>query len=215
MPGREHAKRVAGNVTGLRRPGREVLAHLVRARNPEMFHFADDGETANNPKWPLVIYRSPVILRSDFDPAAIFEELFASNSWGDSWRDGIYDFLHFHTQRHEALGIARGDRSGCVRGRERRTGAAGGRRRRDPSCGNRPQTHRSQWRPPGRWRLSTKFRRLRPAETRRTGASPDKKPHCHGSQAERRSGLRRRWPPDLALAIGRPISSIRVDFALP
>jgi uncharacterized protein YjlB len=55
-----------------------------------------------------VIYRSPVDLRGEFDPAAIFEDLFASNGWTESWRDGVYEFLHFHTRTHEALGIARG-----------------------------------------------------------------------------------------------------------
>ena len=104
----EEAKRIAEKVTGLRRPDRAVLSDLVRARKPNVFHFADDGETPNNPDWPLVIYRSPVALSGDFDPAAIFEELFASNGWNESWRDGVYDFLHFHTHRNEVLGIARG-----------------------------------------------------------------------------------------------------------
>lgn len=109
MPALEQAKRIAEKVTGLKRPGRDGVSQLVRARKAQGFAFADDGETPNNPNWPLVIYRSPVALRSDFDPAAIFEDLFASNSWTDSWRDGVYDFLHFHTQRHEVLGIARGN----------------------------------------------------------------------------------------------------------
>jgi uncharacterized protein YjlB len=56
----------------------------------------------------MILYRSPVRLPDRFDPAAIFEELFASNGWEDSWRDGMYDFLHFHTHTHEVLGIARG-----------------------------------------------------------------------------------------------------------
>ena len=42
------------------------------------------------------------------DPAAIFERAFAEHGWGDGWRNGIYDFLHFHTRTHEVLGIARG-----------------------------------------------------------------------------------------------------------
>ena len=32
----------------------------------------------------------------------------AAHGWGDGWRNGIYDFLHFHTRTHEVLGIARG-----------------------------------------------------------------------------------------------------------
>ena len=45
----------------------------MRARKPNLYRFKDDGETPNNPKWPLLIYRSPVDLRGEFDPAAIFE----------------------------------------------------------------------------------------------------------------------------------------------
>jgi uncharacterized protein YjlB len=56
-----------------------------------------------------VIYRNAVMLLGSFDPAAVFEEIFAANHWRDSWRDGIYDFLHFHTMTHEVLGIARGN----------------------------------------------------------------------------------------------------------
>ncbi|MFO1187996.1 MAG: cupin, partial [Alphaproteobacteria bacterium] len=42
------------------------------------------------------------------DPAAVFEKLFASHRWGESWRNGVYDFVHYHSQIHEVLGIARG-----------------------------------------------------------------------------------------------------------
>ena len=109
MPAPEEAKRVAEKLTGGKRPGREALPRLVRARKPNLFCFKDDGETPNHPKWPLVMYRSPVNVRGNFDCAAIFEDLFASNGWADSWCDGVYDFLHFHTHRHEVLGIARGE----------------------------------------------------------------------------------------------------------
>jgi uncharacterized protein YjlB len=39
----------------------------------------------------------------------VFEELFESNQWGDSWRDGLYDYVHYHSRIHEVLGIARGE----------------------------------------------------------------------------------------------------------
>jgi uncharacterized protein YjlB len=48
------------------------------------------------------------------------EDLFESNGWADSWRDGIYDYLHYHSRIHEVLGIARGSakvRLGGDRGR--------------------------------------------------------------------------------------------------
>ena len=38
----------------------------------------------------------------------MFEDLFEANGWGNTWRDGIYDYVHYHSQIHEVLGIARG-----------------------------------------------------------------------------------------------------------
>lgn len=46
--------------------------------------------------------------------------MFVRNGWGDSWRNGIYDYLHYHSRIHEVLGIARGSakvRLGGDRGR--------------------------------------------------------------------------------------------------
>jgi uncharacterized protein YjlB len=74
----------------------------------QAFRFEDDGETPNNPRLPLVVYRAAVNLAGEHDPAAPFERAFARHGWGDGWRNGIYSFLHFHTATHEVLGIARG-----------------------------------------------------------------------------------------------------------
>ena len=74
----------------------------------QAFRFEDDGETPNNPRLPLVVYRAAVNLAGEHDPAAPFERAFARHGWSDGWRNGIYPFLHFHTATHEVLGIARG-----------------------------------------------------------------------------------------------------------
>jgi uncharacterized protein YjlB len=55
----------------------------------------------------LLVYKSAVRLPETLDPAAVFEELFESNGWGDSWRDGIYDRVHYHSRIQEVLGISR------------------------------------------------------------------------------------------------------------
>lgn len=104
----ERAKYTIEKATGLGRPALDELPGLIRKRKPQVFRFGDDGETPNNPVFPLVHYRSPVLLCDAYDPAGIFEVIFAANGWTDSWRNGIYDFLHFHTRTHEVLGVARG-----------------------------------------------------------------------------------------------------------
>jgi uncharacterized protein YjlB len=104
----ESVKEKIEKMTGRKRPSREDLRDAVRSRKPNSFHFQDDGIVPNNPKLPFILYRSPVILAGDFDPAAVFEELFARNGWRDSWRNGIYDYVHYHSRTHEVLGVARG-----------------------------------------------------------------------------------------------------------
>ena len=100
----EDLKAAGEKITGLAKPGNVI----PRKRQPHTFRFRDDGQTPNNPHFPLLIYRSPVRLDPACDPAAIFETLFAAHGWTDGWRNGIYDFNHFHTGTHEVLGIARG-----------------------------------------------------------------------------------------------------------
>ena len=83
---------------------RQIQPRLVE---PITFLFKDDGETPNNPRLPLILYRDAVDV-SGRDPAAAFEAIFERNGWGWGWRNGIFDFRHFHLRAHEVLGIARG-----------------------------------------------------------------------------------------------------------
>src|SRR5437868_250293 len=104
----EDARKLAEKTTGWRRPERKELTALVRTREPRLFRFEDDGVVPNHPRWPLVVYRNAVKLPEALDPAAVFEGLFAQNGWSDSWRNGVYDYLHYHSRIHEVMGVARG-----------------------------------------------------------------------------------------------------------
>jgi uncharacterized protein YjlB len=68
--------------------------------------FGDDGLVPNNPM-PFLVYKGVVAVQNDH-PEKTIERLFGANGWGDVWRNGIYDYLHYHSTVHEALGIARG-----------------------------------------------------------------------------------------------------------
>jgi uncharacterized protein YjlB len=73
---------------------------------PLSFVFGDDGLVPNNPM-PFLVYKQAVAV-DDAHPEKTIEGLFGANGWGDMWRNGVYDYLHYHSTVHEALGIARG-----------------------------------------------------------------------------------------------------------
>jgi uncharacterized protein YjlB len=68
--------------------------------------FDDDGVVPNS-RWPLVVRQGAVTPDAD-DRAATFERVFAKNGWTNSWRDGVFDYHHYHSTAHEVLGIASG-----------------------------------------------------------------------------------------------------------
>lgn len=84
---------------------RDVVAQPAMA---QAFHFKDDGIVPNHPAWPFLFYRAAVRFSDASDPASVFEDLFHRNGWGGTWRNGVYPYTHYHSQIHEALGVARG-----------------------------------------------------------------------------------------------------------
>lgn len=104
----EDIKKTAESLTGLARPGPRQAQAAVRDRKAGTWLFKDDGLVPNNPAWPVIRYRGAVNLKAAPDPAAVFEVLFAAHGWKDSWRDVVYDYLHYHSDQHEVLGFARG-----------------------------------------------------------------------------------------------------------
>jgi uncharacterized protein YjlB len=116
----QDVKKSAQRITGWQRPASGQIAGLLQRAKRGMFRFRDDGNIPNHPRWPVIVYWNAVQLPRTLDPAAIMEELFKKNGWGDSWRNGIYDYLHYHSRIHEVLGVASGSakvRLGGDRGR--------------------------------------------------------------------------------------------------
>jgi uncharacterized protein YjlB len=73
---------------------------------PLTFFFADDGLVPNN-AIPFLVYRQAIDVDNEH-PEKTIEGLFGVNGWGEMWRNGVYDYLHYHATVHEALGVARG-----------------------------------------------------------------------------------------------------------
>ncbi len=103
------------------RPDPIALRRMIRARTPSSLCFVDDGIVPNNPKFPVMLYRGAISFSGAFERATIIDTLFETNSWGRSWRDTVYDFVHYHSRIHEVMGVARGSATiecGGVKGRK-------------------------------------------------------------------------------------------------
>ena len=74
---------------------------------PEKFLLEDDGVIPNS-KYPLLIYHH--VLSESGDKAADWlENTFNNHNWTNSWRWGVFDFHHYHSNTHEVLGVYQGN----------------------------------------------------------------------------------------------------------
>lgn len=78
-------------------------------RSDQVIHqrLKGDGSFPNNERLALLVYQGALALPQS-SPAAMVEDLFESNGWSGSWRNGIYGFHHYHATAHEVLGIYSG-----------------------------------------------------------------------------------------------------------
>ena len=96
-----------------RRFGAAIAALGVTAAGPasgfvhaEKIQLSRNGWMPNNEHLPVLIYRRAFQL-SELVPERM-EETFERNAWPAQWRNGIYDFHHYHSTAHEVLGFASG-----------------------------------------------------------------------------------------------------------
>ena len=71
---------------------------------PELLRLGPIRPFPNN-DLPVRLYRNAL---TGEDLAARIEALFRRNGWHGTWRNGIFDYHHFHATAHEVLGCARG-----------------------------------------------------------------------------------------------------------
>lgn len=69
--------------------------------------YFDKAADVPNSTLPALLYRA-VLLPNIADKANAFRAHFKSAGWTGIWTDTIYDYTHFHSNAHEALGIAEG-----------------------------------------------------------------------------------------------------------
>ncbi|WP_409296512.1 cupin domain-containing protein [Peribacillus sp. SCS-26] len=69
----------------------------------QSFYFKDDGTIPNNELLPVILYSGACSGREDE-----IEKTFNKNNWLNSWRGGIFDYHHYHSNSHEVLGVIKG-----------------------------------------------------------------------------------------------------------
>jgi uncharacterized protein YjlB len=76
--------------------------------------FSDYGAFPNNKNLPLVILKSP--LKDARIVPEQFEKIFSNHGWPAAWRNGLFDFHHYHSKAHEVLGVYAGWVRACFGG---------------------------------------------------------------------------------------------------
>jgi len=89
------------------------LAHAANAEarvqsrvQADALRLSRNGWMPNNDCLPVLHYHRAFVPASA--TADQMEAAFSRNQWPPQWRNGIYDFHHFHSTAHEVLGIAAG-----------------------------------------------------------------------------------------------------------
>lgn len=74
----------------------KIIQHLLRA----------DG-TFPNSVLPVLVYKNMIDFGTGGHPT-IAEHILESNNWKNSWRNGIYNYHHYHSITHEVLVVYSG-----------------------------------------------------------------------------------------------------------
>jgi len=78
------------------------------AAQVEAYPLGPQASFPNNDRLPALVYRGAFPHLPNVDPAAAIERAFSAHDWTDGWRDGVYDYHHFHSTAHEVLGCYAG-----------------------------------------------------------------------------------------------------------
>lgn len=83
-----------------------MSAKAKASMHVESLQLSRNGWVPNNERLPVLLYRRAFDISGDV--ATRMEETLSRNGWPAQWRNGVYDFHHYHSTAHEVLGFAQG-----------------------------------------------------------------------------------------------------------
>jgi uncharacterized protein YjlB len=79
----------------------------MKAVAPATLFLPENDSMPNSARLPVLVYRKVFGVRTA-EKHKLFQHRFEENGWKGIWKNGLYDYHHFHPASHEALGIASG-----------------------------------------------------------------------------------------------------------
>lgn len=73
---------------------------------PQTLTFNDDGRIPNS-SLPLLLYKG--VFAEEFIDADAMIAHFRDFGWRNAWKNGVYDYHHYHSITHEVLGVYQGN----------------------------------------------------------------------------------------------------------
>ena len=80
----------------------QIAAAIINKKARIITHRLKENGHFPNSRVPVLIYQGALNLPAN-DPAAAIEAVIHTNRWGNDWRNGIFDYHHYHSTAHEAL----------------------------------------------------------------------------------------------------------------
>jgi uncharacterized protein YjlB len=82
---------------------KQYLSGILLPEHTQIYLLDDDGVFPNNPTLPVVLYQHAFQISNPDEAAGTIERVFAENGWHHFWRNGVFDYHHFHSTAHEVL----------------------------------------------------------------------------------------------------------------
>ena len=82
---------------------KQFQAGLLLPEHTAILFLDDDGVFPNNEQLPLIKYEHAIQISNEEKGAEEIERLLEENHWHHPWRNGIYDYHHYHSSAHEVL----------------------------------------------------------------------------------------------------------------